>query len=232
MSVDYDEEREMAISRTRLQTLIPNRLNELHGILYARSQTEPWYRDLLSKLILGISRTCRDLLKTTLEEALPAAAWNARNLLELWVWTRYCAGGPSNARRFHEDALRDMKGLGDALAEMNKLAGAANASESVIEASLLRVAQSDLGLDSISPDYLKVSNAARAVGVEKLFSTTNRLLSKFAHPTAGLIIGVMHQDQATRGLQCVCTTIGVYYAGQCVILMEGMILGTPPGNPP
>lgn len=41
-------------------------------------------------------------------------AWRARNLLELSVWSTYCAKGRENARRVYEDAGRDVRGIYDA----------------------------------------------------------------------------------------------------------------------
>jgi hypothetical protein len=76
---------------------------------------EPWFADLVAKILLSVNRVRDDLLKTIDQEAVSGAAWNSRNLLELWVWLKYCATSRENARRFHEDALRDMQGLTDAL---------------------------------------------------------------------------------------------------------------------
>src|SRR3972149_6345690 len=41
-------------------------------------------------------------------------AWRARNLLELSVWSNYCAKSRENARRVYEDAGRDVRGIFDA----------------------------------------------------------------------------------------------------------------------
>jgi hypothetical protein len=38
-------------------------------------------------------------------------AWRARNLLELFVWSRYCASSRDNARRLYDDATHDMSGV-------------------------------------------------------------------------------------------------------------------------
>lgn len=41
-------------------------------------------------------------------------AWRARNLLELSVWSTYCAKNRDNARRVYEDAGSDVRGIYDA----------------------------------------------------------------------------------------------------------------------
>src|SRR5580693_5298044 len=42
---------------------------------------------------------------------VPLLAWRARNLLELSVWSTYCAKSRENARRVYEDAGRDVRGV-------------------------------------------------------------------------------------------------------------------------
>jgi hypothetical protein len=64
------------------------------------------------------------------------------------------------------------------------------------------------------------------VGLGDWFVPTNSFLSKFAHPTAGLGLGIMHQSDL-RNLQAVLTTNGLYFAGQCVIALEEIVLALP-----
>jgi hypothetical protein len=113
VAAEYNVAWETEFDRKQLGTTIPDRLNQLIAEFSQSKRLEDWYRDLLVKVSLSVGRVCLDLLATTETKALPAAAWNARNLLEFWVWTKYCSGR-ENARRFHEDAVRDMKGLASA----------------------------------------------------------------------------------------------------------------------
>ena len=122
MADDYDVDRETEFNREKLQTAIPNRLRELGDIITSRkSSVDSWYANLITKILLSVGRTSRDLLKTMEEESVSPAAWNARNLLELWVWIKYCAASQENARRFYEDSLRDMQGLTDAPSRLHEL---------------------------------------------------------------------------------------------------------------
>lgn len=121
---EYDVERETESSRQQLGTTIPNKLNELLArVDQSRGRVEDWYADLITKISLSIGRVCIDLFKSTEQDALPAAAWNARNLLELWVWTKYCSTSRANARRFYEDAIRDAKGIADMHSRMCQAPG-------------------------------------------------------------------------------------------------------------
>ena len=123
---NYDVDKETDFNRDKLQTVIPNRLQELIDIIQrhkSKGSVEPWFADLVTKLLLSVDRVRYDLVKTMEQEAISGAAWNARNLLELWIWLKYCAASRENARRFHDDALRDMRGLSDALSKMHTQQG-------------------------------------------------------------------------------------------------------------
>jgi hypothetical protein len=225
MTLEYDVERETEFSRNQLQTRIPTRLDQLlSAVNESRRKTEDWYANLVAKIIIGIARSCDDLLKTIEQEALSAAAWNARNLLELWVWTSYCSASRENARRFHDDAVRDFIGLIQLNSKMAKSAGIEDVYTATNEEKLRSIAVKSFGLESFDSNYTKVADAAKAVGLEKQYAPAYRFLSKLAHPTAGLVIGIMHQSEVSlRGLQASCTTQGLYYAGQCVIMTEKMV---------
>jgi len=203
-------------------------LQELRGgIDSSRDRLEAWRADLFIKMLLSVDRVCHDLLQTTEQEALPAAAWNARNLLELLVWIKYCSASRANAWRFHEDALRDALGLTESLSKMCELAGVKNEFEASARKKVDDLALEKLGVKSIDSNYERVSNAAKCVGLDDLYNAWNKHLSKFAHPTALLVIGIMHQTGNLGDFQSVCTTDGVYLAGQCVIALEQMIAAIP-----
>jgi hypothetical protein len=188
---DYDVDWETQFTRDKLQTAIPSRLQELYDtILSCKSKgtAEPWFADLVVKILLSVNRVCGDLLKTIDQDALSGAAWNSRNLLELWVWLKYCATSQENARRFYEDALRDMQGLTDALSKLHALQGILNEFEASARVKIAGV-RDKLGLDSLDSDYTHVAEAAKAVGLGDFFVSNNKLLSKFAHPTGGPCAG-------------------------------------------
>jgi hypothetical protein len=225
---DYDVEQETEFNREKLHSAIPTRLQELIDIIANRQgSVDSWYAALITKIILSVDRTCRDMLTTMDKESVPGAAWNARNFLELWVWIKYCAASQGNARRFQEDALRDMQGLTDALSKLHALRKLPNEFEASARQKLAEVARDKLGLNSLDGNFERVANAAKSIGLHDEFSANNIFLSKFAHPTAGLVVGIMHQTEALRALQATLTTNGVYFAGQCVVALEEIVLSIP-----
>lgn len=213
---------EIKFNREQLGSKIPKELDRLIGVFDAApSHVDKSYANLLLKLTNGVLKFSNDLFLTFELDALPASAWNARNLLELWIWVKYCSTSPENARRFHEDALRDVRGLIDAHDSMCKHAGIANTTGDEARKRLDELALEKLGITSLDPAFERVSEAARGVGLGDQFNAWNKHLSKFAHPTAGLVIGVMHQDDICPHIQSNCTTMGLYFCGQCVIELRG-----------
>lgn len=208
-----------------LRSEMPSHLNPLTEVL-GRSTSSPesaWCVGLFWKLIQSVARVGSDLLAATdSPEALPAVAWNARNMVELAVWIRYCGKSETNARRFHVDALRDGKGLIRSLAQLNKLIGRRYEEEASSHEKLDEIAQK-MGLDSIDSDYERVSSAAKEVGLSEWYLPTNKFLSKFAHPTAILVVGIMHQTEMLRDMQSGCLAHGTNAAHWCVSDLQRMV---------
>jgi hypothetical protein len=229
MTGDYNREYETEFSREKLGTAIPNRLRELLETIQQREvPPDDWYAILVTKLLASVARVSYDLRQTIEQkEALPAAAWNARNLLELWIWIEYCTASQENARRFYEDALRDALGLTESLSKMHKLTGIENEFEDEARKKLAEVALKKLGIESLDTNYERVAAAAKNVGLEDWYAACNANLSKFAHPTAVLVVGIMHQGKNVIELQATCTTQGLYFAGRCVMALERMVAQIP-----
>jgi hypothetical protein len=228
---DYDIDRETAASRNMLEKRIPSEVNKIKLALVdvnKRKAYEPWRLALTVDLVDAIERNCEQFLETMDKDRLPAAAWIARNLLELLVWVKYCGVSRENTWRFHEDALRDAKGMLEAHAKSCAAMGIENETAADAAQLLQQVALEKLGLEDIDADFLAVSTAAKAQGVDlgDRFAPLHRSLSKFAHPTAGLVHGITHQAEACRQLQAVFTTQGVYYAAQGTLALEAQ-LGIP-----
>jgi hypothetical protein len=130
------------------------------------------------------------LLKRAYEEDdvrdVSVLAWRARNLLELSVWSVYCVKSRENARRFYEDAGRDVNGVYTAFKKWGEAT-----KQDVQWFQLGASEQQHLsgralaeGIQSVNGRYTEVRDAARAIEIEDHFSLLFKLLSKFAHPTA------------------------------------------------
>src|SRR6266704_1131329 len=119
-------------------------------------------------------------------------AWRARNLLELSVWCIYCSKSRENARHLYEDAGRDVLGLFSAFTKW----GTATAQDpewlNLLTGAKQRLSQQAVadGIASLDGPFTEVRDAAGDVGIGEQFRLSNRMLSKFAHPTAMQILGL------------------------------------------
>jgi hypothetical protein len=222
---EFDVAKESAFSREKLDQTIPNRLRQLMAVVeLSANNLEDWYGQLVVKLLLAALNESAGLRKTMDEENLSGAAWNARNCLELWIWAEYCSRSRENAWRFHSDALRDMKGISEAYDAICQAAGITNDFKSTAQTSLNKAALERLNLESLDSNYMKVLEAAKTVNLEGQFAPWNKYLSKLAHPTAGLVVGLISgRLDSSKGLQTCCTTTGMYFAGQIVMVLERIV---------
>lgn len=123
-------------------------------------------------------------------EDVPLLAWRARNLLELAVWSKYCTKDRANARRFFEDAGRDTHEIYDKLLDFGN-AGLFTGETPTDWSTPFEKAKRDLdtraraeGIESLDGRYTSAGAAAKACGIGEQFILMNKILSKFAHPTA------------------------------------------------
>lgn len=117
-------------------------------------------------------------------------AWRARNLLEISIWSLYCAQNKENARIFYEDAGRDVVGIFNALTTWGKATSQDNNWLHPIEKAKQDIsarAESE-GIESLEGSYKQVRNAASECKMGQHFNVSYKFLSKFAHPTAMVII--------------------------------------------
>ena|ERR1700731_5194537 len=77
--------------------------------------------------------------------------WRARNLLELWVWSRYCSKNREKARCLYDDAHRDVVDLFNAFKKWSQATG-----------------QSTDWIELLTPAIQELSWRAAADGVETL----------------------------------------------------------------
>jgi hypothetical protein len=132
-------------------------------------------------------------LKKAYEEErseLSLLAWRARNLLEISVWSIYCAKAKENARIFYEDAGRDVLGVCKAFTQWGNATSQDSGWLEPIESAKLGISQraaSD-GIESLEGSYKHVSKVADECGIGVHFKLAYKHLSKFAHPTAMLLM--------------------------------------------
>lgn len=141
-------------------------------------------------------------------------AWRARNLLELSVWATYFAASRDNARRLYEDAGRDahelfrlFENLGQTEAEGADFDGTAEG-KSALETRAIKE-----GIETLEDHYMSVAKAAETCGLSSHFRRFNKLLSKFAHPTALQILGIPNDVQLTFQRNCFLGLGCLFFAG-------------------
>ena len=149
------------------------------------NKVENWREKQMVQFIFALTYNVDELLHGFSQKRIWKLAWAARNLLELYVWVTYCELSIAHAKRYRDDSVRDMIGVAGTIqntivdyhgARSNELDQATNA--------LVKMAKCQFGVPEIKDDYKRVSDAAEELGIKKNFTHTNKLLSKYAHPTA------------------------------------------------
>jgi len=153
-----------------------------------------WYGELFGQLCFRVFYEYSALKEAYVapppKDDLALLSWRARNLLELSVWANFCAKDRNKARQFFEDLGKDANNLLKAFQTWGQATNqapdwfqrGADARDGLAIAALQR------GVASIDGQFTKVAEAAVEVGISQHFNLMNKLLSKFAHPTAMLIL--------------------------------------------
>jgi hypothetical protein len=153
-------------------------------------------------------------------------AWRARNLLELSVWSNYCAKSRGNARRVYEDGVRDVRDVIDAYFNWGTataqaadwLDPIATAKQALSERARLRD-----GIESLEGPYKKVREAAEQCGFGEQYIISNKMLSKFVHPTAMRIRASLDEGRDTL-LRDIFFSNGCLYFTGAFVALEGQFL--------
>jgi hypothetical protein len=136
-------------------------------------------QDVLKRLGAVIIENQDDLENAVHTGRINAVAWLTRNLLELMIWTLYCAKSEENAQQFLLDAGRD---LTDTLRTLSKIVPDPTAPKAALK-EIIEWAN-EVGVETLEERFTAVSKAAEEIGKAGAFRDVNKLLSKFAHPTA------------------------------------------------
>jgi hypothetical protein len=143
-----------------------------------------WRSEQIAKLTITVIESAMDLEPAYLCGRISALAWATRNLLELSIWIDYCNLSDQHAKRFSDDSLRDLYGLSKAVKTTLEAEAGITSSELDVALSNLSQFAQQWGIASLEDDFKRVSDAAKELGRGAGFQAANKLLSKFAHPTA------------------------------------------------
>jgi hypothetical protein len=148
-----------------------------------------WIKTMAS-LLTGVSENARKIRTVYENGDFSTCAFYCRNILELVVWIRYCLD-KDRAASFQKDLARDFIGLIRTMRETVPYHGDPSPIDDIEmpNPAVLRVS-SALGVSTDDESYTTVRKAARILAIESFFVTHNTLLSKFAHPTALVVLGL------------------------------------------
>jgi hypothetical protein len=191
-----------------------------------------WWVEMFSSLCASIFSEYLSLKRAYEEPRSETSliAWRARNLLELSVWSVYCSRSRENAQRLYADGGRDVLGLFGAFAKWSATTGEASTDDSAVNQAKgeLEKRAAAQGIETLEGAYKPVSEAAKEVGMAEHFALSNKMFSKFAHPTAMQILAP--PDDAKTALQK-----DLFFSHGCLFFvgafnaLEGQI--NPPGGP-
>lgn len=171
------------------------------------------HRRVLERLRGIISQELVELEQAYNSRPVTAVAWIARNLLELGIWSGYCSMSEKNANHFFKDAARDAVHMLNLPVEVAKDAGLAF---TTVRQELIKKGKQD-NIDNIDKGFLAVLDAARSIGAKKQFVGMNKVLSKFAHPTA---FRVMSPDEHIERLREVFHELGRRFAVDALSVLQ------------
>jgi len=165
----------------------------------------PWWVQLLGALCsqnFSEYLLLKEVYENPTRDDATLLAWRARNLLELSVWSTYCAKSRENARRVYEDAGRDVRGVFDVFMKWGTATAQPSDWSDPLAAAKLNLSERALrneGIQSLDGAYKQVSDAAKECGIGDHFAVSYKVLSKFAHPTAMRILA--SPDEQRESLQ-------------------------------
>lgn len=181
-------------------------INEkVRALAQAPGMRPPWWIQVMGGLLSKAFAEYLSLKRSFDHKGEPSLlAWRARNLLELSIWSHYCSKTEEHARRLYEDAGRDEIGIYE---EFSKWGTATSKDQDFLD--LFSEASKNLeqrakneGISSLDGKFKEVADAAKELGLGHHYKLSNRMLSKFAHPTALSILSVANQktEQEQREL--------------------------------
>jgi hypothetical protein len=171
-----------------------------------------WRAYQILKFLQYTALYAEDLNSTYQAKRTDSLAQAMRNLLEIHIWTHFCATEP-NAKRFFDDAARDMRELFEPMQALYTKVN--DKPEQRIAASLTELitrGTNEFGIPEIEAGYTQLNNAAAVVGKQFEHAKFCKAASKFAHPTSLLFSMREPQDDVRSSMY----EIGSIAACSCI----------------
>ncbi len=163
------------------------------------SEHQAWQIQVMASLCTQNFSEYLALKKAYEEEASEPSllAWRARNLFEISIWSIYCAQSEKNARVFYKEAGQDVI---DSFNAFTKWGKATSQSDDWLNS--FEMAQQDIskraaseGIKSLDGAYKRIGEIAKACDMGQHYGLSYKILSKFSHPTAMLILATPDHDK-------------------------------------
>ena len=223
--------------RVELSASAKKSLHDLHQLFPARAlmliealrtrnkkynRIPEWRGEQIAKLAIMVVQSAMDLEPAYLHRRISALAWATRNLLELSIWIDYCNLSDQHAKRFSDDSLRDLYGLSKAVQQTVEAESGSKSND--LDRALGDLSQfaQKWGIATLEDDFKRVSDAAKELGRFSTFQAANKLLSKFAHPTAWAV-HVSDNPGREAGYLTMILHDGVFLAMNAIITVRKVI---------
>jgi hypothetical protein len=142
-----------------------------------------------------------------------------RSLMEIYIWTQYTRRSEENAKRFYQDAARDVRDTMEVLQKSYTKQNNAPEEKLVSTLDEMRSNFAKFNVEDYDEDFTRVSDAAKEIGKDHAHGPIYKVASKFAHPTALLLI----MEKPVPGLIDSFYQGGVDLALACLLEVENSI---------
>jgi hypothetical protein len=156
----------------------------------------------------------RDLLHRAKRRGpLDYTAWLTRNILELRIWVEYCSQSQQHSEEFFQDAVRDLNDLDRSVGGLDPE-----------DVRTLQKANKFIGSAKPRHKFKDVKIAAEEVGLLPLFKQSNKVLSKFVHPTAMFVVTPFRPSGADQ-IRKQFVESGTAFANEAMEKLKTALLG-------
>lgn len=189
-------------------------------------QIEPHEGSVFIGFLIAGTAAQKHLKRGLKERDISYISWATRNLLELLVWSRYCAFSKQNTLRFYQDSVRDLAGTMAAFRELaqygSETVGAQNLE--IVEETETKTMHlaARFGVIPLDVGFLPVATAATEIGMDVDYRKANKILSKLVHPTAYMVCTSVGDGLSGSACEHFFMT-GVVYALRVHSIIRGFV---------
>ncbi len=181
-----------------------------------------WRVHQISSFIRYVGFYAGDLNETYRTDRLDSLAQAMRNLMELSVWVKFCESSEEEAKRFFDDGLRDFREVVEVLQKTYTKENKAPQERLDEILSAVKNVAPKFNISDVEASYIRVNDAAGKVGKQDMHSVFYKVASKFAHPTALLLL----MREPFAGMQDSIYEIGAKLADECLKALEKTVANT------